>query len=423
MRRPIPPSVTVVAAVVGGGVLFLPGLVRSTAGPAAQAAWAYQLALAAPLLATSAALGLALPGATGTGTVLARALGPWWEDVLAGFYVVGVPAGQVAVCLVGGAYLRGALAWPGSDGGAGRWPAFVALAVAVAVIATGRRSGERVRLALFAVVVVLSVGAGVEVLAGPHGGLVPPHPLRGGVAPAGHGAFLLLFAFLGWESAIALRSARGRRGLARACVVGWVAVAALSALLATAAWAGGASSRPFWLLSSPFGGPAGRVVDAVAFAACAVFCARNLTAAGGLAARLARDGPGLLPSRLAGPEPAPWRRGALLVACGTAAGLVLAVTGALRVDQALAVPDAMILAVYLLLSVAGARVLRGPSRAAALVAFAGCALLLPFAGVALAFPVAVVALVLVARRRASAPARGPGPGGVAGGGPDVDDPL
>lgn len=448
MRRPPaasrPTAVTtlvaaagLVAALVGAGALFLPGLVRSMAGPASMASWAYQLALAAPLLATFCALGFALPGATGTAGVLARSLGPWWEHAVAGFYLVGIPAGQVAICLVGGAYLRGALAEPGpsatagAGAAAGRWPAFVVLAAALLAVVAGRRSGERVRLALFATVVVLSVGAGVRVFAGTHAGAVPPHPLAGGLAPAGRGAFLLLFAFFGWEAAIGLRAERGLgpAAAAAAAAAGLVAVGALFALLAGAAWAGGASARPFWLVSSPFGGAAGRAVDAVAAVTCAAFCARNLTAAGDLAARLA--GAGLLPSWLGGPGPAPWRRGALLVALATAGGLALAVAGALRVDQALVLPDAMILAIYLLLSVAGLRVLRGPARAAAALAFAGCAPLLPFAGAALAFPAAVVAAVLAgrsraARRRPGEPghggSRGPGQG-PAEGGSGVDDAL
>src|SRR5574340_819438 len=98
-----------VAAVLGAGVLLLPGLAATTAGPASMLAWAFDALLGAPLALTFAWLGARYPDAGGVATYASRAFGGSMGAAIGWMYLVGAAIGQIIVPLIGASYISAPL--------------------------------------------------------------------------------------------------------------------------------------------------------------------------------------------------------------------------------------------------------------------------------------------------------------------------
>ncbi|MDE3229496.1 MAG: amino acid permease, partial [Chloroflexota bacterium] len=184
-----------VAAVLGAGVLLLPGLAATTAGPASMLAWAFDALLGAPLALTFAALGARYPDAGGVATFASRAFGGGVGAAVGWMYIVGAAIGQIIVPLIGASYIATPL-------GLGRDGAYLIaagiLAIPIAANLRGLQVSGRVALGLSALVAGLLLAAALVSL--PRQRLAAWTPF----APHGWGAVgqttvLLLFAFSGWE--------------------------------------------------------------------------------------------------------------------------------------------------------------------------------------------------------------------------------
>src|ERR671916_1404531 len=114
-----------VGAVLGPGVLFIPGLAAEAAGPASVLAWAGLLAMSVPLAIAFAVLGVRYPEAGGTAAYARAAFGARAGAVTGWWFLGGVIVGAPAVALIGGFYVAELL-------GAGRE---VAVGAAAAMIA------------------------------------------------------------------------------------------------------------------------------------------------------------------------------------------------------------------------------------------------------------------------------------------------
>jgi amino acid efflux transporter len=369
-------------------------------GSGALLAWAYHLALALPLVFTLRALAVAVGDATGIGDFAAKAFGSEWDSIVRAFYFVGILVGQVVVSSVGGLYLADAL---GAGETAGRWLAAVVLVAGAALALGGWRTTDRGRVVTFLVVTVLIVVSAGRILAGASTPSVSD-PAAGGVRGVGYGAFLLFFAFVGWEGVVRLIRAPevSPRGEARSVVAGFLLVAALYGTLAVVA---GKAPRPldsrFWLLTEPFGSWLGRLVGLVAGTLCILFCGRNIATAAGLGRTMASRGvmPGWMATTSRDGVPV---ASVLVLATGALGGLAVANLDALRIEHFVAVPDAMAIALYLTACLSGLRLLRGRDRLPAVAGALGCLVVLPFGGPALLFPGALVLIHLAFRRRLQA---------------------
>jgi amino acid efflux transporter len=108
LKRTITPAQGValyVGAVVGTGVLILPGIAASMAGPASIIAWAFVSLLGMPLALTFAALAGRYPDAGGVATFAGRAFGPNWGAAVGWFYFF-ASANALAVMPLIGATMR-----------------------------------------------------------------------------------------------------------------------------------------------------------------------------------------------------------------------------------------------------------------------------------------------------------------------------
>src|SRR5882757_5143308 len=102
-------SALYVAAVLGTGVLVLPGLAADAAGPASVLAVAVVLLLSIPLAGTFAALAARNPDAGGVATFVRLALGSTAARATGYWFFFGVGFGVPVLAALGGGYLAAAL--------------------------------------------------------------------------------------------------------------------------------------------------------------------------------------------------------------------------------------------------------------------------------------------------------------------------
>src|SRR5688500_6162343 len=94
-----------IAAVLGAGLLVLPGLAAAVAGPASIAAVIAVIVLSVPLAGTFAVLAARYPDPGGVASYVRRALGGTAARVTGYWFMFGVCAGAPVVAVLGGEYV------------------------------------------------------------------------------------------------------------------------------------------------------------------------------------------------------------------------------------------------------------------------------------------------------------------------------
>jgi len=374
-----------IGALLGPGLLLIPGLASSIAGPAAVLAWIGLLGVSALFAIVFTALARRFPSGGGVATYAAAGLGPRAGTAAAWCFLLGVVAGAPAVSLVCGAYVTTL------TGGGMLASTAVAAAVLVVVLMLGLRGARTtttIQLVLVAVLItVVAVAVFGSVGSARSSNWTPfaPH----GWTAVGRAAAVAIFAFVGWE-AIAPLTPRFRDPalqLPRVIVIAFVVTALVYLGLAIVPTAvlgrGAAGNAPLAGLLQVALGPAGHAVAAVVAVVLTIGTANAyLTGAVEMAQSLTKS-------------PDSGRRCYLAVA---AAGLMVLGLHALRVvntTELVAIPTTLFVVVYLGAMAAAVVVLRGWARIAAIPAPIAVGVLLAFSGwtLALATAVAVAAAV------------------------------
>ncbi|MEO6826740.1 MAG: amino acid permease [Microbacteriaceae bacterium] len=299
-------SALYIAAVLGTGVLVLPALAATSAGPASILAVVVVLSLSIPLAGTFAALAARFPDAGGVATFVRLALGATTARMAGYWFYFGVCVGAPVVAVLGSSYLVAVFDGP-------RW-AVILVAVLIlippfAFNAFGVRVSGSVQLVLTGALVLIVVGVVlVSAPAAQPGNFTPflPH----GWAGVGAAISLFVWAFAGWEAVTHIagefRNPRRTIPLATGIAIAAVGVAYLALQIVTIAVLGadaGASQVPLLKLvavSAPGIGPA--FVAAIAAVVALGVLNAYLGAFAKLGASLGRDGD--LPRWLAaGAEP------------------------------------------------------------------------------------------------------------------------
>jgi amino acid efflux transporter len=392
-----------VGAVLGPGVLLLPALAAEAAGPASVIAWVALLALSVPLATTFAALGVRQPEAGGTAAYVRTAFGRRAGAVTGWWFLTGVVLGAPAVALIGGFYVADLL-------GAGRVGAVAAaagmMATVMAANAAGLRATARLQLALAGLLAALVLVAIVTALPESHAEHWTPFAPHGWAA-VGTAASLLMLSFIGWEavSHLAGELPDPARQLPRAIFAALAVVVVLYLGLAVATVGVLGTSAPSDvpladLMAAGLGAP-GRTATAV-LAVLLTMGSMNAYVAGAtkLAGALAAEG--TAPAAFARPQ----RTVALLALLGAILLAPLA-AGLLDVDALIRACGASFVAVYVISTAAGARILDGGARRAAAVAFAAVTVVFAFSGPFLLVPAAIAAAVLARPLRDQAESGGP----------------
>jgi amino acid efflux transporter len=394
-----------IGALLGPGLLLLPGLAAAEAGPASILAWLALLVLSGLFAAVFAGWGRHSPSAGGVIGYVAAGLGARAGLATGWTFLAGVVCGAPIVCLVGASYLTDL------TGGGQLARACVAAALLLAVVglaAAGLRASAAAQLVLVSMLIVVVVVASAGSAGSARSGNWAPFAPHGWLS-IGTAAATLMFSFVGWEAVAPLttRFANPRRQLPHVVAIALAVTSALYLGLAVATISvlgpRAVTDVPLAGLLSHAIGSAGQDVAAVA-AVVLTLGATNayINGAAAMAGKLATATPGSRDSR-------PLFR---LLAAITAAGLLLITLYGLRIASVgalVAVPTALFLAVYLGAMVAAARVLRGPVRLAAMPAALAVVVVLGFCGWALIAPALVVLAASVrpwadSRRRRSEPA-------------------
>jgi amino acid efflux transporter len=370
-----------VGAVLGPGVLFLPALAARVAGPASILAWVALLALSAPLAVTFAALGVRFPEAGGTAAYARAAFGRRAGTATGWWFLCGVAIGAPAVALIGGNYVAVL------RGGGERTAVIAAGAMiggVVLVNARGLQTTARLQLVLAGLLAALLLVAAVSALPHGHAANWTPFAPHGWTAVGG-AASVLMLSFIGWEAVSHLAGELGdpARQLPRAIgfALGVVVVLYLGLAAATVG-VGTTSSVPLADLMGAGLGGVGRSVTAglavlLTMGTMNTYVAASTRLVGVLAPRVPA-----LPS-FAGVA------GVLLVALAS---------GLLGLDGLMRATSAAFVAVYVVATFAGVRLLAGRARVCSSVAFGVVLVVFAFSGPFVLVPLAIAGAVSISRR-------------------------
>jgi amino acid efflux transporter len=389
-----PRAVTLyVGALLGPSVLLLPGLAAAIAGPASILAWLGLLAVSGLLAVVFSALGRRYPGRSGAAGFAGAAFGPRAERAVAACFLTGVVLGAPVVCLIGAGYVARLVGGPQMA----VVIAAVLLLVVVALTVGGGRASAGVQLGLVGVLVVLAVAAAAGSLPHARAANWTPFAPHGWTA-IGTASTVLMLSFVGWE-AIAPMTARLRspnrqlpRVIALAFVITSVVYLALAGATVGVLGQAAGSATPVADLLRIGIGQAGALAAAVA-AVALTLAATNAYLSGAAEMVAALSGPR---ARLGGPRVLP------LGVAGVGV-VLLALTGTGRVDttQLVALPTTMFLAVYVVTTAAGVRLLTGRARLAAAMSCAAVGVVLAFAGGTVLLAVLVAGVAVLPRRKAT----------------------
>jgi Amino acid permease/Calcineurin-like phosphoesterase len=221
-----------IGAILGPGLLLLPGLAAAVAGPASIVAWLALLGLSGLFAAVFSALGRRNPSAGGVVGYVTAGLGSRAGRATGWMFLAGVVGGAPIVCLIGASYVTDL------TGGGQLARAAVAAGLLMTVIglaAGGLRASAAAQLALVSlltVVVVVAVAGSAPAARAGNWTPFTPH----GCLSVGSEAATLMFSFVGWEAVAPLttRFAHPSRQLPAAVAIALMVTTALYLGLAIA---------------------------------------------------------------------------------------------------------------------------------------------------------------------------------------------
>jgi amino acid efflux transporter len=402
-----------IGALLGPGLLLLPGLAAAVAGPASLLAWIGLLIVSGLFAVVFAALGRRYPSAGGVMGYVTAGLGPKAGSVAGWSFLAGVVTGAPVVCLIGASYVTEL-----TGGGRLVRAAIAALLLLMVLMLAARGLRESARAQLFLmglliVVVAVAVAGSAGAARAANWAPFAPH----GWLAVGHAAATLMLSFVGWEAVAPLTTqfADPARQLARVVAIALAVTSALYLGLAVVTIAvlgqGAASMTPLADLLQRAIGPAGMVTAAIAAVVLTLGTVNAyINGAVAMAGQLSGTRAGRAAGREAGAsqesgaghdEGGDADRSRLpFLGAIAASGLVLITLygiGLVNPEQLVAIPTTLFLAVYLGAMTAAARMLRGPARWAAVPATIAVLVMLGYCGWALAVP-ALVAVIVLARR-------------------------
>jgi len=423
-----------IGALLGPGLLLLPGLAAAEAGPASLLAWAGLLVLSALFAVVFTALGRDFPSAGGVIGYVTAGLGPRLGLTTGWCFLTGVVSGAPVVCLIGASYIT---ELTGGDQAVRAAIAALMLLVVLALAAGGVRTSAAAQLLLVGVLIGVVIVAVAGSAGSAHAANWTPFAPHGWPA-VGHAAATLMLSFVGWEAVAPLttRFADPARQLPRVVAIALAVTTVVYLALAVATIGvlgrGAGTLTPLAALLQRAVGPAGTIAAAAAAIVLTLgatnayingaaamarrLSPRRVTEAGIAPASWARrlpprrvTGAGMAPASMArrssprlvtgAVEPpaadGEARRPARLLLAAIAVSGLLLITlygfGLVSPASLVAIPTTLFLAVYLGSMVAAIRVLRGPARWAAVPATAAVAIMLAYCGWALAVPALIVA--------------------------------
>jgi amino acid efflux transporter len=184
-----------IAAVLGTGILVLPGLAASAAGPASMVAVFAVFVLSIPLAGTFAALASRYPDAGGVASYVRRALGQTWARMAGYWFFFGVGVGAPVVAILGAEYV---VAIVGADRSAVVWVTAAILVPPFVANYFGLRVSGVVQLVLTGALLFIVIGVVAVALPAANPQNFEPF-MPHGWGGVGTAISLFVWAFSGWE--------------------------------------------------------------------------------------------------------------------------------------------------------------------------------------------------------------------------------
>ena len=185
-----------IGALLGPGLLLLPGLAAAEAGPASVLAWAGLIVLSGLFAVVFGSLGRGFPSAGGVIGYVRAGLGERPGAIAGWSFLAGVITGAPVVCLIGAGYVT-------ELAGGGRLTraliAALLLLAVMALAAGGLRASATAQLLLVGLllgVVVIAVAGSAHAAQAANWTPFAPH----GWQSVGHAASTLMLSFVGWEA-------------------------------------------------------------------------------------------------------------------------------------------------------------------------------------------------------------------------------
>ncbi|WP_375384784.1 APC family permease [uncultured Microbacterium sp.] len=184
-----------IAAVLGTGLLVLPGVAAAAAGPASVISVIVVLVLSIPLAGTFGALAARYPDPGGVASYVRRALGPTASRMTGYWFYFGVCAGTPVVAVLGGEYI---VAVAGIDPAGIPIIALALFALAFTANLFGVRVAGWVQFVLTGLLLAVVVGVVALALPAVEPARFSPF-LPHGWGGVGTAVLLFVWAFAGWE--------------------------------------------------------------------------------------------------------------------------------------------------------------------------------------------------------------------------------
>lgn len=185
-----------IGAVLGSGILIVPGLAAEIAGPASMLSWAGMMVLVLPLALCMAFLAQKYPNAGGVSHFVSRAFGDKAGAVVGWFFLASVPIGAPVASLTGAGYLSSALGL--GEGTRITIAAFMLLfALIINVIGMNVAGNIQVAVVLcILLVLLLSIFGSIPNIQASHFTPFMPNGFRS----VGKASAILFWCFIGWEA-------------------------------------------------------------------------------------------------------------------------------------------------------------------------------------------------------------------------------
>jgi amino acid efflux transporter len=396
-----------IGAVLGSGVLLVPGLAAEIAGPASLLAWGFMAVFVLPMALSMGLLAAKFPHAGGVSHFVTKAFGNKAGTCTGWFFLMSVPIGAPVAALTGAGYLCAAMGW-GQN---------VQLAIAIVIVViglltnlVGMKIAGQIQIAVVASIIAVLVTAILGAM--PHMKAANFTPfLPHGWIRVGQAAAILYWCFIGWEAVSHLSEEfiDPEREAIRGVTIASFIVSALYFLTALAtvgthSYGNETSGAALVLVIEQIFGTGGALIAGMT----GVFiCTATIIAYIGAASRLAYS--------LAQSGNAPRMFAVLSQKYGTPLGgivflgicfaivFLLYGSGCVSLTTLIQLPNATFILTYLAGCAAGTRLLKGHPWGVWIswLSFLLTAAIFPFVGWAILYPLLIVIGLVLANRRAS----------------------